>query len=90
MLFRSGDTITWSIDGLLIATIDTTTVTLAGENILFMYSDVNATSSTDPNAIHLLFGLVDNVTVMAVPEPSVFALGILGIAGIYVARRRKK
>ena len=34
-----------------------------GGNILFDYADINATSSTDPNALALQFGLIDNIRV---------------------------
>jgi hypothetical protein len=53
---------------------------------LFEQSDINATQTTaalDP----MLFGLVDNVTVTAVPEPSTCAL--FGVAGLAFATRRK-
>src|SRR5678816_3416759 len=47
---KSGDSIIWSIDGTRIATIDLTTFSFAGGNILFNQYDINATVSTDPNA----------------------------------------
>ena len=62
-----GNTITWTVDGLLIATINRATVTLGGGNIFFGHSDVNATSSTDPNDAALLFTLIDNIRVEAAP-----------------------
>ena len=62
---KQGTTATWTVDGTLIATIDLTTVTLGGGNILLGHSDINATSSTDPNADALLFTLIDNVKVTA-------------------------
>jgi hypothetical protein len=65
------------------ATIDLNTVTLGGGNIFFGHSDTNATSSTDPNDVHLLFTLIDNVRV--VPEPGALVL-LLG--GALFARRR--
>jgi uncharacterized repeat protein (TIGR01451 family) len=63
---KQGTTVTWTVDGLLIATIDLTTVMLGGSNIFFGHSDVNATSSTDPNDAALLFTLIDNVEVLEV------------------------
>jgi hypothetical protein len=79
---KIGDTVTWAVDGTNLATVDLTTVTLGGQNILFNHFDINATSSTDPNAPALLFGLIDNVRVIAVPEPSVLAIGALGFAAL--------
>lgn len=86
----AGNSISWSIDGLLIATVDASTVALSGGNILLMYSDTNATSSTDPNDVNLLFGLYDNVRVELVPEPSVGAvMGVGLVAFVGFVRRRK-
>jgi hypothetical protein len=86
---KSGDTLTWTVDGLLIVTIDLTTVTLAGGNIFFGHSDTNATSSTDAFDDDLLFTLIDNVHV--VPEPSSWMLAIVAalfMAGCGLRRRR--
>lgn len=70
-IVRIGNTMTWSIDGLAIATVDAGTLTLGGDNILLLYSDTNASSSTDPDAGDLLFGLFDNVRVTALPDASI-------------------
>lgn len=71
-----------------IARVDLNTVTLGGGNILFNHYDINATSSSDPNAPDLLFGLIDNVVVEVIPEPSTFALCGAGLAGLMSRRRR--
>jgi hypothetical protein len=63
VITKSGDAVTWEVDGLLLATVDTKPITFGGGNILFAYSDVDGTVSSDPNAAFLLFGLVDNVRV---------------------------
>lgn len=86
-ILKIGNTITWSIDGLLIATVDATTATLGGGNILLVYSDSNTSSSSDVNDVNLLFGLYDNVRV-TVPEPSAFAL--VGLSGLALLARRRK
>jgi hypothetical protein len=82
---KSGNTATWQVDGILIATVDLTTVTLAGGNIFFGHSDINTTSSTDPNDVNLLFTLIDNISV--VPEPG--TLGLLALGGLLIVRRRR-
>jgi hypothetical protein len=86
---KSGGFVTWTVDGLQIAQIDLNTVTLKGGNIFFGHSDTNATSSTDPNDVNLLFTLIDNINVnakvTAAPEPAtmlLLGLGLVGIAGI--------
>jgi len=86
---KIGNTVTWALDGLTIATVDLTTVTLGGNNILLNYFDTNGTVSGDPNAGSLLFGLFDNVRVTVVPEPSTLALGVIGAASFLFLRRRK-
>jgi hypothetical protein len=74
---KLGSNVTWTVDGVLIATVPVADDNvLTGNNIFFGHSDTNATSSTDPNDGALLFTLIDNVRV--VPEPS-------NIAGVLVA-----
>lgn len=89
-IMKLGDTITYTIDGTLIATVDASTVTLGGGNILLNQYDINAGSSTDANVRLLHFGLFDNVRVEVVPEPSTVALGIFGMGALYLLRRRQK
>lgn len=83
---KSGDLVTWTIDGLLIATVDLNTVTLGGGNIFFGHSDINTGSSIDPNAPQLLFTLIDNVVV--IPAPGV-AMPLLAFGAALCARRRR-
>jgi hypothetical protein len=63
-LQKLGNTITYLIDGILIATVNVTDAgTLGGTNILFNHYDINATVSSDPNRTNLNFTLIDNVRV---------------------------
>lgn len=84
---KAGNTVTWSVSGLDIARIDLSTVTFGGTNILFTFSDTNATSSTDPNSF-LTNMIVDNVRVDVVPEPASMAALALGV-GVLLRRRKK-
>jgi hypothetical protein len=79
------DMASWSIDGTLIATVDLTTVTLGGGDILFGHSDTNTGSSTDPNDYLLNVTLIDNIVV--IPEPATLVL--LG-AGVPLLLRRRR
>jgi hypothetical protein len=89
-ILKLGGTVTWTVDGVLIATVNAADDTVAtGDNILFMYSDSNATSSTDVNDVNLLFGLFDNVVVTQVPEPSTLAIGLCGALGLLLRARRR-
>jgi len=88
VITKVGNTVTWDIDGKRIATVDASAIALGGGDILLNHFDINAGSSTDPNADALLFGLFDNVRVVAVPEPSTYAL--LGIGALVIAARRRK
>ena len=82
-----GDQVTWSIDGLRIATISTNGTT-PGANIFLGMFDSNAGSSTDPNDF-LITAIYDNLTVTPVPEPSSYVLAFLGAACFFLFRRRK-
>lgn len=87
-IVKSATTVTWTVDGLLIATINVADDTAAtGENIFFGHADTNAGSSTDPEDVNLLFTLIDNVQVI-VPEPTSLA-AIAGLGGLAFVRRRK-
>lgn len=83
-IVSAGGFVTWRMDGLLIATVDLSTVTISGGNIFFGHSDINATSSTDPNDADLLFTLIDNIVV--VPAPA--TLPALGLGVLAIRRRR--
>ena len=86
-IIKSATSITWTLDGILIATVDPATVTMNGDNIFFGHSDTNATSSTDPNDVNLLFTLIDNVQV--IPEPGcAFLLAMPSLAFLLARRRR--
>ncbi|HMS54467.1 MAG TPA: PEP-CTERM sorting domain-containing protein [Fimbriimonadaceae bacterium] len=84
-IVKAGNEATFSIDGLNIARVDMTGLTLSGNNIMLMHSDTNGTSSTDPND-QLINTIFDNVKV--VPEPGTFVA--VGIGALLLLRRRKK
>lgn len=84
---KLGANVTWKVDGLLIATVPVADDTVAGgNNIFFGHADTNATSSTDPNDVNLLFTLIDNVQV--IPEPTSLSLLGLSVLGLLVRSRR--
>lgn len=62
-LTKYGNSLRWAIDGKPIAMVDTTGISFGGDNLFVGQFDINSTSSTDPNARSLLFGLIDNITV---------------------------
>ena len=64
VLRKVGNILTYSIDGLLIASVDVTTNgVLGGNNILFGHFDITSGASADINATNLAFSLVDNVRI---------------------------
>lgn len=86
---KTGNMVTWNIDGTLIASLDASTNgVLSGSNIMLVQSDINTTASTDANGTTLNFGLFDNL-VVTVPEPATGSLFVLGASAIYLARKRR-
>ncbi len=81
---KLGNSITWRVNGLLIATVNASTVALGGSNILLNMFDTNATVALDPN--HLNFVLYDNVSV--VPEPATMA--VLGFGALAMLRKLRR
>jgi hypothetical protein len=84
---KIGNIVTWKVDGVLIATVNSSTITGFGGNNFFLgHFDTNAGSSADPNDVNLLFTLIDNVSV--VPEPSSMTLMGLSLIGLLVRGKR--
>ncbi len=84
----SGGFATWSIDGLQMAKVDLSTVTLGGGNIFFGHSDTNGGSSADANDTLLNVTLIDNVEVTRIPEPTGLALVAMGAIALVASRRK--
>ena len=87
---KSGNFLKYTIGGLDIANVDISSVTFAGNNFLLVHSDINTGLSTDPNRRDLAFGLIDNVQLTLVPEPSSCLIAVIGGIGIYLFGRRRK
>lgn len=87
-LTKTNGFLNWNISGKDIALVDLSTATLAGDNILLVHSDINTTLSTDVNRRDLAFGLIDNVVVQAIPEPTALVLALLGGVTVFCMRRR--
>lgn len=84
---KTGTKVIWSIDGLPIATLDSTTAAISTEGTIAVgYFD--PFDSISDNAA-LSFGIVDNVRVetTAIPEPPAFALTALGVSLLGLLRR---
>ena len=85
---KAGDSISWAVDGLRIATVPLQGVVPGGDNIFFGMFDINATSSTDPNDF-LNAAIYDNIRV-TVPEPtSLSLLGLAATLGSFCRRRQR-
>ncbi len=83
IIARIGDTVTWKIDGNLIATLD---VTGQGDgNIAIGYHDPFSSVSSPTGQA---FGLIDNL-VVTVPEPASLALLGLSLVGLALGRKRR-
>ncbi|MDI9636887.1 PEP-CTERM sorting domain-containing protein [Kamptonema cortianum] len=83
---KEGTRVDWYVDGLHIGFH--TNVQFGGNNIFLAYSDTNSGSSTDVISDQLLFGLIDNVEVEAIPEPGTMVL-LAGLGVAAIARKRK-
>ena len=79
---KTGAIVTWTIDNLKIARVDTTGQVMGGSNIHLNFSDTNAgVSGSDLNC-----AIFDNVNV--VPEPATMAA--LGLGVVALIRRKRK
>ncbi len=89
---KVGNVVTWFVDALPIAQVDTTlfaagtpfgsSAPTAGTNISFGHHDVNGGSSSDPNASSLLFTLIDNIKVEVASALLIGDLDADGFVGI--------
>jgi hypothetical protein len=87
---KTGNTVTWTIDSLLIGTVDISTTPLVGNNVFLGHADINATTTTFAQSV-LLGSVIDNVEVLVpVPEPaSAAGLAAVGLFGVRCLRRRR-
>ena len=92
LIEKIGPTITWTVNGTLLATTSTTGFATAtkGNNILFGQADTSLGAGTPAATFQAVdFTLIDNVRVVSVvPEPSSIALAAAGIIGGGLVWRR--
>ena len=69
---RVDNTVTWTVDGILLITLDLTNFVTPtdGTNIFFGHSDINDAISLEPDRFELQFTLIDNVVVEAIGPPA--------------------
>jgi len=77
-----GGVISWYLNGTLIAEYANSTAYTSGD-IMLGYWDYLATVGNANN-----FAIFDNIVVSVVPEPSVLALGGIGVMGFFLRRRK--
>lgn len=90
---QTGTTVTWKVDGTLLATLDTSSLTnaTAGNNILFGMADTSTGAGTPSTIFEQLdFTLIDNVNVIQTPEPTTAALTGIGLAALAGFARRRR
>lgn len=88
---KTTSSIDWRINGVDFATVDASLFPLVfgGDNFAFGHADINDLSSTSTSP--LIFSLVDNITVTAVPEPStVTVVGVVCTGLVCSAMRRRR
>lgn len=95
LIEKVGPTITWTVNGTLLATTSTTGFATAtkGNNILFGQADTSNGAGTPAATFQAVdFTLIDNVRVLSavVPEPSTITLTASGLAGGGLAWRRRR
>jgi hypothetical protein len=84
---KSGSLVSWSVNDVLLATVDTSFFTTDGNNILFGMADVNSGTNASAAALdQLQFTLIDNIVV--IHEPSCACL--LGLAGVGLSMMRRR
>lgn len=90
LIEKIGNTVSWSVDGLPIASVPITNLeALGGENIFFGMFDINAGSSNDPNDF-LNAAIFDNIQVEVIPEPASACFLAVAVVGLCARRRRPR
>jgi hypothetical protein len=85
---KVGNTVSWSADGLLIASVPITNLeALGGDNIFLGMFDINATSSTELNDF-LNAAIFDNIRIEVIPEPTSACFLAVAVGGLCGRRRR--
>jgi MYXO-CTERM domain-containing protein len=79
----NGTTVSWYLNGALVDTYDNSGGFYSDGNIFFGLTDPFNSSNSGNRLI------VDNVLVV-IPGPSTYALGALGLAGLWLLKRRRK
>jgi hypothetical protein len=86
---QDGVNVTWAIDGHTIATVPDSALTFGGGQVSLAAIDSGLTGNSVAMNQLLNADIWDNLTITAVPEPTSISLLGLGVAGLFLARRRK-
>jgi hypothetical protein len=97
LIEKNGATITWTVNGTLLATTSTSGFATAtkGNNILFGQADTSISAGTPASTFQAVdFTLIDNVRVLtAVPEPTALGLAAgaaVAVLPLVIQRRRRR